>query len=305
MKRIAQVISLAAVLTALSACSGNGVWVSGGEKTPQTGVKGMTAGNWYFSATSQMYPGNIILAQTFSGPLAVSSDSVSLTPSSSSTCLPSSMPLVFSGTVSGNSVTISSPPISGNSKVLTMTGIVYNGSNFDGVYQITGAAVSDICYGDAGTVYGILIPPLDGSWSGYVVENAYSDNQSPKNDKYGKPIINTAYVYATIAQDAAPVTISTNFKTIIAYPLSGTMTFYNSLCYSSGTVDHAESYIEGPDYHLVVKTDTGVMLVVDNPLDPTRPNSMDFGNTVQSGACHYYQVVGKLQSPGLPYNSVQ
>jgi hypothetical protein len=185
---------------------------------------------------------------------------------------------------------------------MTMTGTSHFGSNFDGVYQITGANASDKCYRDAGTVYGILVTPLDGSWSGSVVESAYDQYGNVIYDMYGAAIQDTAYAYATIAQAAAPVTInSAGLGTVSAYPLSGSMTFRNSLCYGSGTIDAAKSYIVGSSYNLVVNTDTGGTLVASGNMDPARPILMNFTYTVPSGVCQYYQVAGTLQTPAIDY----
>jgi hypothetical protein len=303
-------LSLAAVLMALSACSSSTLSVSGGQTTSQTETKGLTAGNWYFSATSQNVTQNgSSMGQFFSGPLAVSSGVVSLTTAPISSCLPDGLS-VFSGTVSGNSVTISSPPISGSSKALTMTGTAYNGSNFDGLYQLTGATASDICYGDAGTVYGILISPISGTWSSSIVEQEYSDYSSTINypgTTIG--ITNTAYVFANITQDAIPVIISTTYSgTISAYPLSGTVTFYNSLCFSSGTIDPTQSYLSGRFPHLVIKTNTGDTITPNLTMNPTKQNLMTLNYTVppNSSVCPYYQVQNAtLQTPGIQYSPVQ
>jgi hypothetical protein len=297
MKRIAQTTCLAAVLIALSACSSSDVSVSGGDQTPQTAITGLTDGNWYISSTSSQND----MINFYSGPLSVSSNKISLATAQGSLCFPG-MSLVFSGTVSGNNVTITSPSLPGNNKVITMTGTSHYGSNFDGVYQITGAAASDQCYGDSGTVFGIRVTPLDGSWSGILTESAYDQYGNVVVDMYGAPVKNTAYAYATISQAASPKTINTvAVGTVSAYPLSGNMTFRNSPCYGSGTIDDSKSYIVGSSYSLVVNTDTGGTLVSSGSMDPTRPISMNFIYSVPSGPCKYYQVAGTLQTPAIDY----
>jgi len=188
---------------------------------------------------------------------------------------------------------------------MTMTGTSRYGSNFDGVYQITGTTSSDKCYNDSGTVFGIQVLPLDGSWSGILVESAYDQYGNVVYDLYGTPVKNTAYTYATIAQATAPVTInSAGLGTVSAYPLSGSLTFRGSPCYSSGTIDSTKSYIVGSSYNLVVITDTGGALISSGNLDPARPILMNFSYTVPGGACAYYQVAGTLQTPAIDYGLI-
>jgi hypothetical protein len=174
-----------------------------------------------------------------------------------------------------------------------LSGVIYNGTNIDGTYQITGGATTDPCYGQSGTVYGIFVPPISGTWNGTVEESAFDQSGQPVLDVDGAAITNVASATAMITQAPSPVA----FGKMQAYPLNGTFIFTNSLCYNTGVIDSASSYIVGRRYNLVVDTDTGVVLTSSGALDPAHPNTISLSYTVPSGICQYYQVGGAITNP--------
>ncbi|MFZ1086534.1 MAG: hypothetical protein WAN35_16340 [Terracidiphilus sp.] len=311
MKRILQIVALAASLAALAACDNPSVSVSGGEQTPASQTQGMNAGNWkYIASVTEIPPvvfqGNI--NPSFTGILTGSSGTVTLTsslnvqviPSGASfpvNCVATANPLVYTGTVSGDSVTLTSQAVAGSSTGIVITGTVFYGTNFSGSYQITGAKQSDDCYGATGTVYGYYLPPFPAGatyWSGSVVEASYDDNQQPILNGYGK-YTNTAGIEAYITRGDTP---DANFH----YPLSGNIIYTDSLCYSTGTIDAAQSYDDsGLVTKLVVNTDTGVTFSMSAvAVDPSRPTERTLFYVVPSGACQYYQVTGNMTQADPP-----
>jgi hypothetical protein len=305
MKRILQIVALATSMAALSACDNPTVSVSGGEQTSATQTKGITAGNWYFTASITeippiTYQGS--LSKGYSGILTSSSGTISLTSKlnaqvvppnafSAINCVATANPLVYSGKVSGDSVTLTSQAVAGSSTGIVITGTVLYGTNFSGTYQITGAKQSDDCYGATGTVYGYYLPPFPAGatyWNGSIVEASYDNNQQPILNGYGK-YTNTAGIEAYITRGDNP---DANFH----YPLSGNIIYTDSLCYLTGTIDATQSYDDsGLVTKLVVNTDTGVTLSISAvAVDPSRPTERTLLYVVPSGASQYYQVTGTM-----------
>jgi hypothetical protein len=205
---------------------------------------------------------------------------------------------LYTGAVSGDSVTLTSQPVSGGSSGVTISGTVLYGTNFSGDFQVTGAKQSDNCYGVTGMVYGLYIPPLTGTWIGNLNENTYS-----QYDQNGIPIPNSIVttnvdpVTVNIVQADLPVSMTSGSMEV--FPLSGTVIFSSSNCYTTGTIDGTKSYISGVSYSLVVDTDTGGILKTSGNLDATHPQTLNFGTAsgpivVPSGVCQYTQVSGPI-----------
>lgn len=294
MRHFLHLISASLCVFALSACSSNNIAVSGGE-LPATATTGVTSGNWFLQASSQK---SRTLITNVGGPLAASGATLSVTTTPASVCLPAYSPIIFSGVLTNDQVTLTSPPVSGNSRVMTIHGTVRYGTNIEGTYTLTSSFADDTCGGDFGTVQGTLVPSLTAAWTGVIVESEFDVDGNPIVDFLNVPIKNTAAISAVITQAAAPIPMQTVAGTkVSAFPLSGTLTFTDSLCYQTATIDSTQSLLSSTFYQLAMKTDTGDILYSSGAIDPTRGTPIGLSYTVPSGPCQYYQVKGNLNNP--------
>jgi hypothetical protein len=180
---------------------------------------------------------------------------------------------VFTGTISGDSISLKSPSlIAGSSEVMTITGTARNGTNLDATFHVDGANSTDPCYGTTGkygatgTVSGLFVPPVTGTWSGTVVET--------DNDPDTGALINAYPVDVT-----ATITQATTPDSNVNFPLSGTVTFTNSLCFPDGVpvpVDSGTSYMEGNEIRLDLVDNDGLEILFSN------------NNATVTGADPYY-----------------
>lgn len=301
MKRIILSLIASSALAALCACGGGGYTVSGGEKNSATSTTGLTAGNWSLTTTSQVGGKSL----SINGYLSTSGSVTTLNATSGATCPRFSFvnPSVFTITTNGNNVTITSPAGS-DGGILTITGTASYGTNLNGTYQITGEPSTNSCYGDQGTVQGVLIPQIQNlSVMSEIVESVCDTYGDCFYDSFGNPLYypgtglstNTAILQVNLNQDATPVTRKIAGVTASVYPVSGSMAFTNSACYNTGTIDSTQSYIIGTSVNLVVNTDSGVSLPMRITMAGSSgmPNSTPVLYTIPSGKCDYYQVNGK------------
>jgi hypothetical protein len=203
-----------------------------------------------------------------------------MTAAPAATCLPIYTPAVFSGPLNGNNITLTSPSVQG--RVMTIEGTSRYGSNIDGTYRIAGGTGS--CNGDLGTVSGVLLPAIDGDWTGTVVEVP----NPPPDDPYIIP--NAVGITASIKQGDA------NSKG--NFPLSGTVKFSNTTCIAPVDlpIDSSQSYIAGSTVHLVVTPDASSTVAINGALTNLHTAvGISVGYGVSGGACSgYYSSSGTL-----------
>jgi hypothetical protein len=281
----------------LSGCGGGGFSVSGVPKAKAPVPP--TQGNWYLAAISSTLAGPVGgLITNYSGPLAVSGGSVSVTTTGNDSCFSANTPLVLSGPNSGSNITLSSPQSTLSGFTLTITGNVTNGTSMDGTYQLAGSTDTKSCRADIGTVYGTSVPVFNGTWTGTVNENQY-----PSGGLNG--LAPTGYVpnAAGMSINTTQATTAATFPnpgggTIMAYPVSGSITWTNANCYGSGTIDPTQSYILGNIVNLTVINAAGgypsysVGTILAQPSSPllTFPVLL----SPVGGPCDQYTVSGNL-----------
>lgn len=266
MRRIVLSLSLSFFLLALTACGGGGISVSGNSKPTSASL---SSGNWNVSATSQMLTLNgaeVIL--NFSGPLTGGSSAITLATNAGFF----QKQTTFSGTQAEDKVTLTSAIIKANIQgtlvpvTVTITGTVYNGTNIDGTYTETGAATGDTTIYDKGTVQASYVPSISATWTGKQLEEAPDPGGNPD------PLTaNTATVSAAIAQATTPAIITYNGSTQSVFPLSGTFTFTDSVCFTSATIDSTKSFAVGNRVILNVVANDGTVIIGStsyNGLDP-------------------------------------
>jgi hypothetical protein len=175
----------------------------------------LTQGNWSLVADSSnqntgtfSIGGNLTQAgQTLSGTMYVAG----------SACFDVSQPVLLTGDMSGEQVTLTSADVNG--QVVSIAGTRTTASALNGSYAITGGCGA----GDSGTVAAYAVPSMTGSWSGPVAGS-------------GGPNVTLAMALTQATEASADGT----------FALTGTLAFTGSSCSVSGTVTNssiAGSYI--------------------------------------------------------------
>ncbi len=176
--------------------------------------------------------------------------------------------VAFSGTVNGNTVTLTtdSPSLAG--QVITVTATAASASSLTGTYTVTGGCDD----GDSGTVTASAAVPITGTWAG-TLSNCEAGRNGCAN--------------ANISFD---MTQATTAATDGGFPLTGTVTYNDSGCSVSGTVTSGEIY----GSFLVLNASTVDQNEEDGSFkynqvlldNPSSPASMTGSYQVTSGECN-------------------
>lgn len=209
----------------------------------------LTPGNWSVTATSSGAGGTFYIG----GNLTQTGSSLAGTMQFvGSGCFGPSTPANFTGTVNGNKLTLTSPSVAG--QVITVTGTGTAGASGATVSALTGTyTVAGGCgAGDAGTVTANAVPSINGTWSG------------PIQDDYENPnaVVSIALTQASTASSDG------------TFALTGTLTYTNSACFSSGTIQAGSATIAGSSVMInnAIADDGGDVSYtgqLDNPASPT------------------------------------
>ncbi len=310
MRRVVEIVLAAAALLAMSAC-GSGVQVSGGDPLPAT--QGPTAGNWFMVATSQTFTeGGTAISTNLGGPLAATGNVVNGMLAPSIGCLVTyelnnqgiavPTPVPFVGSLNGNAMSLANSP-SVNGAVTTITGTLINGSLLNGTYRSQGGPASqygnhELCDGDYGTVYGTLVPPITGSWSGTLTNwDNGPDVLTPG------PTGDTVGITASLVQGSTPAADG-------SFPLSGSVALQindtsglDLSCYGSGgEIDSTQSSILGNSV-TIVANNNGNVLTLKTAYLPNPNTAIQIGAAIApevliSSACpSYIYSQGVLNKP--------
>jgi len=238
MKQLASILLLAIALIAISGCAG--------ERTPVVADPStLKSGNWLvivnsITSTSDLYPQNRHFRGTIEATSNAASADLALSGEQSANCFPDR--LVLSGSISGNTVTLTPVP---NDSDLTITATVKPGGILLGTYKCTSQGAG----ADNGTVYATNIPFISGVWSGTLPESVSQWVPSPSG---GGTISTTNYtigVAATIVQSSTPAPSNSSHIPPYSFALAGSVILTNSACFNSGfstlTIDPTQSYING------------------------------------------------------------
>ena len=199
------------------------------------------SGNWNISASSIAAPGVTFLA---GGNLMQSGNSISgVVHIFNSTCFGQTTDVPVSGSVSGQSVTLSSPAIQGQTVTVSLNG---SSTALSGTYSVAGTGCAA---GDRGTVNANLVPSITGSWHG-----TFTSTANP-----GTTVDATADLTQSATADAHGL-----------FAVTGTVTFTGSTCFTSGTI--VQSVLAGGALELEITTndqptpgDIGFLAFMDNP----------------------------------------
>lgn len=173
----------------------------------------LTAGNWSFIATSTVVSGQ---ASHIGGNLTLTGNNVSSTMHSDLPCFDVSAPFTFGGALQNKQITFTSPA-NANNQVITLIATVTSPSTITGTYTVTAGGG---CAADQGTVAAALVPSLNGTWKGPIVGS-------------GGPTVTLSMA----------LTQASTASTDGTFGLTGNLTYANSSCSKSGTVNN--SFVAG------------------------------------------------------------
>jgi hypothetical protein len=173
-----------------------------------------------------------------------------------SLCFTQSTEVVFTGTVKGQNVTLTSTSIAGQVIAVTATGT--SGSALTGTYTVTGGCDD----GDSGNLTASIVPSINATWMGPIVSQGGSN-------------VTLAFAFKQATAASANGT----------FAITGTGTFTNSSCSNTATVNDAS--IAGPYLTVSGLTDDGgnftyIQVLLNNPASPT---SMQGTYQVSGGNC--------------------
>jgi hypothetical protein len=192
----------------------------------------VTSGNWYLQTYSQVSATGMSKMPQIGGSLNQTDSSITgILHVSNSDCFDWLADIPVTGTVNGNTATITSA--STNGQVITITGTV-SSNLISGSYSIAGGCAT----GDQGTVSGVAVPSTAGNWSGDL-----------SNSGIGQAVA------AAISQGAAN---SDGF-----YPLGGTLTFSGTPCFASGNLAADQSWILGNQVQAIVNLSDGSQMALN------------------------------------------
>ena len=219
-------ISIVAVLVLLlCGCGG------GGSGSNSNAVLSIQSGNWSISAVSTAAPGSNFSA---GASLSQSGNSISgIMHFFNSPCFDSGTDVPVSGSVSGQKVTLTSPLIIGEVVTVNASG---SSTALSGTYTIT-ASGPNCGVNDQGTFTAAVVPSISGTWHGSFTSFVNLGT--------------TINVTASITQSAAPDAHG-------FFPVTGTVQFSGSPCFTAGTVTSTPlaSNIAGSVLSLNISTKT-------------------------------------------------
>jgi len=215
----------------------------------------VTSGNWYLQTTSQVAKDASQLPQV-GGSLTQTDSTISgVLHVSNSTCFDWATDVPVSGTITGNSVTITSADVSG--QIITIAGSV-NANLITGTYSIASGCGG----GDYGTITAVLVSPATGNWTGTVTS-------VPTNS-------------AATASFSQASPNADGFS-----PLSGTLTMSGLSCSISGTLAKEQSWVLGNLVQGVANLTDGSTLAFNGFITnaSTSANQMTVNFSISGGVC--------------------
>lgn len=258
---VIRVFIIAIFCLSLFACGGGG----GSSTTASAPQIAITSGNWDFvansnSGTSFQIGGDFDQSgSAISGSLRIFN----------SACIDSGTIIPISGTVSGQTITVTSANVASQVITASVTG---SASALSGTYSITGTGCAS---GDKGTLSAVFVPSVTGTWKGTFISNAA-----------GNPQIG---VTVTMTQGAAG---SGGFPGTFGF--TGTVAYTGSSCFTTGNLI-ALSLIIGRHVQVVSANNDGSQITFIGTLtDPSIATQASGTYNVGGGACSGNSGTGNL-----------
>ena len=247
--RLKHLFAASALLcTLLSGC--------GGGNSSNPSAFSIQTGNWNINASSTAGGNDFIIG----GNLTQSGSSISgVMHFVHAVCFNLTTDVPVSGSVSGRAVTLTSAPFS---QVVTVSAIAISATTLTGTYSAEGCSAADI-----GTISANLVPSVTGSWHGTFTSTASSGTT----------------INATANLTQSPTADADGF-----FPVTGTVTFTGSPCFTSGTI--VQSFAAGSVLGLEVTTndqptpgDVIFAVIIDNPATSTAATG---AYQIDAGSCN-------------------
>jgi hypothetical protein len=174
-----------------------------------------------------------------------------------STCFAANTPVPVSGSISGQTATVTSAAIASQTITATLTG---SATALNGSYSVSGTGCAG---GDKGTVVAVLVPSITGTWKGTFVSNGLGNLQ----------------VGVT-----TPITEGSADNTGL-FPLSGTAALTGSTCFSSGTLATGSGMAGRIVDVIIINSDGSHTEFLGSLTNPSAPTQMTGTYTVTGGVC--------------------
>jgi hypothetical protein len=253
-------IAIATFCLLLSGCGG-GSSTPAPTPTPVPQLA-LTSGNWDFAAVSSSGPsfligGNVVQTGTsVTGGLRVVN----------SACFTPSTAVPISGSISGQTATVTSSAVASQIINATLSG---SATSLTGTYTVTGTGCAG---GDKGNIAGVLVPSITATWKGTFISNAVA------HPSMG--------VTAPITEGAADPSG--------LFVLTGSATYVGSPCFASGTTATG-SAMAGRTVDVLLKNDdTSTVEFIGALNNPAAPTQVTGTYTVSGGLCDGDTGTGQL-----------
>ena len=225
MRHFAAILVFGTSAAIISGCS------SGGTSMPVAPTPTLKSGNWLIVETGVSVlsaangGGSEVFNANLRGPLTISGGTI--TGNLSSNDQP---PLAYSGTTSGDTVSLTSAP-DFNGESYKLAGAINSNGTVLGTYSLENGYNG---LTSTGTLYGTNIPAIAGSWNGTLPGGFSGASQYPAS---------------TISANLTQASSASIINDVSAFVISGTFALTNSSCTGPGSVnliiDPTASYISG------------------------------------------------------------
>jgi len=250
--RSVYLIAIVLLICVFTGCGGGGSSTTAPTPTPGAQLA-ITSGNWDLGVTSASGPTFIIggdvnqSGSTISGGVRVAN----------STCFTFGTAVPVSGTISGQTATVTSAAIASQTITATLTG---SATALSGSYTVSGTGCAG---GDKGTVTAVMVPSITATWKGTFTSNGL-----------GNPQVGVSI----------PITEGTADNTGL-FPLSGTATLTGSTCFSSGTLATGSGMAGRVVDVIIINSDGSHTEFIGNLTSPATPTQVTGTYTVTGGVC--------------------
>lgn len=246
---------------------------SGGGGTQPTTPPDLT-GNWYITVTSSVDSSTAYLVGSVVDTQQQVAASLWQASGADNQSCTAGYLWIFSGMQSGTNISLSTTAAdsSGNGATITaVTSSTSDGSSLSGTYSISGGCSN----GDRGTLIGVRVPSLTGSWTGTIDGN------------------NAETVSASITQASSAGPPIVNYGVTVngdTFALTGTWQFTGNQClgeFSGTTPASLSSSLQGNEVGVTLLSNGNELAIGGLVSDPSTADNMSLSYSIHSGdACN-------------------